>query len=163
MTVSASRKTPADFLRFAVAGAVGFVVDSLTLLALVQGAGWQPLPARLVSMPVAILATWLINRLWTFRAFTAGKSLRNIGAEFLGYCTVQVTGGRRQLSRLQRRGRVCRRRRPARTAGRCCGRGGAGPDDQLFRRANFCVPAEGLIEIDVAGNFTHARKRAGES
>jgi putative flippase GtrA len=92
MTVSASRKAPADFLRFAVAGTVGFVVDSVTLLALVQGAGWQPLPARLVSMPVAILATWLINRLWTFRAFTAGKSMRNIGAEFLGYCTVQVTG-----------------------------------------------------------------------
>ena len=34
----------AQFLRFGVAGAIGFVVDSLVLLAVTQGLGVQPLP-----------------------------------------------------------------------------------------------------------------------
>lgn len=92
MTVSAPRKTPADFLRFVVAGAVGFVVDSLTLLALVQGAGWAPLPARAVSIAVAVVSTWVINRQWTFRDASAGKDMRGVGAEFLSYCGVQLLG-----------------------------------------------------------------------
>jgi putative flippase GtrA len=92
MKLSAPRKTPAEFLRFAVAGAIGFVVDTVTLLAMVQGAGWAPLPARAVSIAVAIVSTWMINRGWAFRDASAGKNLRAIGAEFLGYCGVQLLG-----------------------------------------------------------------------
>lgn len=92
MKLSAPPKLPADFPRFLVAGAVGFVVDSLTVLALVNGGGWQPLPARIVSIVVAMISTWLINRLWTFRAAAAGKTTGGIGAEFLAYCSVQLTG-----------------------------------------------------------------------
>jgi len=92
MKLSAIRKLPADFPRFVVVGAMGFAVDNLMLLALVN-AGWGPLPARAVSIPVALVATWLVNRLWTFRSAAAGKTARGIGAEFLGYCGVQFTGG----------------------------------------------------------------------
>ena len=92
MKLSAPSRLPADFPRFLAAGAVGFVVDSLTVLALVNGAGWRPLPARLVSLVVAMACTWLINRTWTFRATTFGKTPGGIGAEFLAYCSVQLTG-----------------------------------------------------------------------
>lgn len=92
MKLSAPSKPPADFPRFVVVGALGFAIDNLTLLSLVN-AGWAPLAARAVSIPVALVATWLINRLWTFRSTSAGKTVRGIGAEFLGYCGVQLTGG----------------------------------------------------------------------
>lgn len=85
-------KLPADFPRFMAAGAVGFLVDSLLVLALVNGAGWRPMPARVISILVAMISTWLINRLWTFRAAASGKTASSIGAEFLAYCSVQLTG-----------------------------------------------------------------------
>jgi putative flippase GtrA len=93
MNPLAPRKISTEFLRFVSAGAVGFGVDSLMLLALVHSAGWQPMPAQLAAFAVALLATWLINRMWTFRPAASDKSPRGIGAEFLGYCGVQVTGG----------------------------------------------------------------------
>jgi putative flippase GtrA len=86
------RKIPTEFLRFVTAGAVGFGVDSLLLLTLVHGTGWQPMLAQLAAFAVALLATWLINRMWTFRPAASDKSPRGIGAEFLGYCGVQLTG-----------------------------------------------------------------------
>lgn len=92
-TASPVRFASAEFLRFLVAGAAGFAVDSGLLLALSLGAGWAPLTARLVSFALALVATWLINRLWTFRTAAQDKSARRIGAEFLGYSAVQVTGG----------------------------------------------------------------------
>jgi putative flippase GtrA len=92
MNPLAPRKIPTEFLRFVSAGAVGFGVDSLLLLTLVHGAGWEPMPAQLVAFAVALLATWLINRMWTFRTTASDKSARGIGAEFLGYCGVQLTG-----------------------------------------------------------------------
>jgi putative flippase GtrA len=92
MKLSPPYKLPADFLRFAIAGGVGFLVDSLTVLALVDGADWQPMPARVVSILVAMISTWLINRLWTFRAAALGKTAGSIGAEFIGYCSVQLAG-----------------------------------------------------------------------
>jgi putative flippase GtrA len=82
---------PAEFLRFAGAGAVGFAVDSALLLAFTSGLGWPPLLSRLASFVVALVSTWLINRAWTFRA--GAKSARAIGAEFAGYGAVQMTGG----------------------------------------------------------------------
>ncbi len=92
MKLSAPSRLPADFPRFLAAGAVGFIVDSLTVLALVNGAGWRPLSARVVSILVAMTSTWLINRMWTFRSATSGKTASGIGAEFLAYCSVQLTG-----------------------------------------------------------------------
>jgi putative flippase GtrA len=83
---------PAEFLRFLVTGGVGFVVDSGLLMAFVHGLGWPPLPARLASFAPALVATWQINRLWTFRAGAQNKPVRRMGAEFLSYGAVQVTG-----------------------------------------------------------------------
>ena len=90
MTSAAPAKPSAEFLRFLVAGAIGFGVDSILLLAFTQLFGWQPLGARLASLATAITTTWVINRLWTFR--NSGRP-RSIGWEFFGYTAVQATGG----------------------------------------------------------------------
>jgi putative flippase GtrA len=55
-----------QFLRFAVVGVVGFVVDAGVLQALISLAGWGPIEARAVAIPVAVFATWLLNRTITF-------------------------------------------------------------------------------------------------
>jgi putative flippase GtrA len=91
MTSSApSLKPSAEFLRFAVAGAMGFAVDAGLLLAFTGQLGWQPLLARLASFAIAVGCTWAINRAWTFRA--GRKSVAGVGAEFATYGVVQLTG-----------------------------------------------------------------------
>jgi len=88
------------FMRFCCVGLLGFLVDFATLkavlaIAALAGADTAPLAAkvggRLVSFSVAVVATWLVNRSWTFagRGGGAGSSLL---AEFGGYLTVQSVG-----------------------------------------------------------------------
>ena len=55
-----------QFLRFCVAGTVGFVIDAGILQMLVVGAHVNPYAARVVSFLAAASATWLINRRYTF-------------------------------------------------------------------------------------------------
>ena len=57
----------ARFLRFSIVGVIGFVVDAGLVLALVSLAHWGPLWARTVSLPVAVFATFWLNRHLTFQ------------------------------------------------------------------------------------------------
>jgi putative flippase GtrA len=91
MSAAPTARMPAEFLRFAVAGTVGFGVDSALLLAFTSLLGWPALLARLASFAIALVVTWLINRAWTFRA--SGKRAAGIGAEFASYGAVQLAGG----------------------------------------------------------------------
>jgi putative flippase GtrA len=76
-----------EFARFALVGAIGFAVDACVLHGLVAYAGWSPFAARAVSFPVALTATFLLNRAWTF------KALRIPPAQAYGaYVMVQVAG-----------------------------------------------------------------------
>jgi putative flippase GtrA len=72
---------------FAVAGACGFVADAAVLQALVF-AGMGPRAARVVSVPVAITVTWLINRRATFGDRAGPPTL----AEFARYVTASAVG-----------------------------------------------------------------------
>lgn len=58
---------PQKFLRFALIGGLGFVVDAGLLLALI-GAGSGPFIARIASLLAAMLVTWRLNRALTFGA-----------------------------------------------------------------------------------------------
>ena len=53
-------------------GGTGFLVDAGLLALLIHG-GWTPLPARLVSILVALTVTWQLNRRVTFAMSGAGS------------------------------------------------------------------------------------------
>ena len=76
------------FLRFALVGVVGFVVDAGVLQALISLAGWGPIAARAVAIPVAVFATWLLNRTITFPDSHGGPVL----ASMARYAAVSAVG-----------------------------------------------------------------------
>ena len=53
------------FWRFCLVGAFGFLIDAAALLAL-MGSGLDPYLARAVSLLVAVTATWICHRHFTF-------------------------------------------------------------------------------------------------
>lgn len=73
-------------LRFSMVGVVGFAVDGGVLQALVSLGGADPVLARAVSLPLAVWATWFLNRRFTFEG--SGGAL----ASFLRYVVVSLGG-----------------------------------------------------------------------
>ena len=75
-------------LKFAVAGAAGFLTDATLLMAAVKLAGMDPLSARVVSFTTALGVTYTINRTWAFAARPPSNELTG----FCRYVTVQLGG-----------------------------------------------------------------------
>lgn len=75
------------FLRFALVGAIGFIVDAGVLQGLIL-LGWEPVGARAVAIPVAVLATWSLNRSFTFPEAQQGPALASLAR----YAGVSATG-----------------------------------------------------------------------
>jgi putative flippase GtrA len=75
------------FIRFAVVGATGFLVDA-ALLSVLIGHGFGIYAARLASFPAAVTWTWLLNRLWGFRDDRTHRPTR----EWARYFAVQSFG-----------------------------------------------------------------------
>ncbi len=69
-------------IRFAITGFIGFGVDSVLLYVLLH-MGFDPYVARAVSIPAAMLATWILNRNWSFE-----KSDKPWYAELMQYICV---------------------------------------------------------------------------
>jgi putative flippase GtrA len=99
-----ARRIDVAFLRFAMVGAIGFIVDLILLMLLVKFSGWSAvrlslgasdivltttMQARFVSFPIAVASTWALNRNWTF----GGSERRNMLAELASYVAVQGAGG----------------------------------------------------------------------
>ncbi len=61
-----ARRSP--FLRFCVIGALGFLVDAGALFGLIERFDMAPLPARVISILIAVTVTWALHRRWTFRS-----------------------------------------------------------------------------------------------
>lgn len=78
---------PLQIMRFGAVGGVGFIIDG-TLLWLLITLDFNPFVARALSFPVAVIATWLLNRNWTFRATRNA----NGKAQFRLYFSVQLVG-----------------------------------------------------------------------
>jgi putative flippase GtrA len=76
-----------QFLRFCVAGTIGFVIDAGILQLLVYGTTLSPYPARVISFLAAASATWLLNRRYTFEV-----RRRATGAEWLRYVAFMLLG-----------------------------------------------------------------------
>ena len=86
----AARRIDPAFLRFGLVGAAGFVVDFGVLNLMTEWVGLTPIEGRLVSFPVAVMATWLLNRSFTFRHHASHHTpLR----QALVYAGVQLFGG----------------------------------------------------------------------
>ena len=62
------------FLRFAVVGGTGFLIDVGVLTLMHNGAGLDPFSARLISISVAAFSTWRLNRVVTFGASPSGQA-----------------------------------------------------------------------------------------
>jgi len=75
-----------QFLAFSVVGILGFIVDSSVLyLGLELGLGLRS--GRIVSYLVAVTATWVLNRRFTF-----GASRRRPAVEWARFATTQLAG-----------------------------------------------------------------------
>ncbi|MBB3287297.1 MULTISPECIES: GtrA family protein [unclassified Rhizobium] len=72
--------------RFLIAGSVGFIVDAGVLHLLLWFTPFGPFVGRAISIPSALLATWFINRNFTF-----GRSDRSLAAEGFRYGSVGLT------------------------------------------------------------------------
>lgn len=76
--------------RFLIVGGFGFAVDAGILVLMTSGFGLPPLAARLVSIIVAITATWALHRSFTFHShdpdrlgeWTRFASINGLGAAF---------------------------------------------------------------------------------
>jgi putative flippase GtrA len=81
------------FLRFALVGASGVVVNAALLLLLVEGAGWPVLLASLLTIEAATLSNWSLNRAWTWRdrAGSPWSSLGHYHAVAIGGMAIQWT------------------------------------------------------------------------
>jgi putative flippase GtrA len=77
------------FIRFGMVGTVGFCVDAAVLHALIAFGGFNYFTGRLGSFAVAVTATWLLNRIFTFRQPTGHGPWR----QALVYLAVQSAGG----------------------------------------------------------------------
>lgn len=73
--------------KFAVVGGIGFAIEAVILLGLTIS-GWNAFAARLVSFPIAVFSTWLLNRAWAFR----DRRRTYIQREALLYFVVQSSG-----------------------------------------------------------------------
>jgi putative flippase GtrA len=77
-----------SFVLFVLAATVGFAVDAGVLTVLVKDFGWGPWHGRFVSFPLAVTATWYLNRRYAFRG-TGGGDQR---VEYAAYWAIQLAG-----------------------------------------------------------------------
>ena len=78
-----------QFTKFAMVGSVGFFVDALTLVWLLE-INWALFPARMASFACAVSVTWYLNRMWTFNQ--VGVVKLTVVQQYGYYLTVQVIG-----------------------------------------------------------------------
>ena len=76
------------FLRFCLVGVFGFVIDGGLLYLLVSNQ-YDPYFARAITFPIAVTATWYLNRHW---AFGIPGSVPGKGRDYRRYLLVQVAG-----------------------------------------------------------------------
>ena len=73
-------------LRFGLVGCAGFALDAAVLMLLLDVTSLGPFAARAIAITVAMTATWLLNR-----SFTFGASRHSLAIEGFRYGSVGVT------------------------------------------------------------------------
>ena len=77
-----------SFALFVLAATVGFIIDAGIVTVLVRWFAWGPWQGRFVSFPLAVTATWWLNRRYAFRG-TGGADRR---VEYAAYWAIQLAG-----------------------------------------------------------------------
>jgi putative flippase GtrA len=88
MIKSLYNKLPDRLFAFLCVGVVGFAVDAVILQTLIFDFGWDYYRSRLASFAIAVLCTWLLNRIWTFK----DKATDNRTREYSIYLIIQSIG-----------------------------------------------------------------------
>jgi putative flippase GtrA len=73
-------------IRFGIAGGLGFVVDAGLLTLLLHVTPLGPFLARLIAIAIAMAATWVFNRTFTF-----DRSAHSLAVEGFRYGSVGLT------------------------------------------------------------------------
>lgn len=68
-----------QFIMFGIAGTLGFLVDAGVVSVLVNGLGWDPYLARVLSFLCAVATTFGFNRRYTFAAGARAGIARQAG------------------------------------------------------------------------------------
>jgi putative flippase GtrA len=75
-------------LRFGAVGAAGFAADATILVLVIERLNGNPIGARIISAPIAILLTFALNRSWSF----ADLKQPSVARSFASYISVQGFG-----------------------------------------------------------------------
>jgi putative flippase GtrA len=75
-------------LRFGAVGAAGFAADATILVLVIERLNGNPIGARIISAPIAILLTFALNRSWSF----ADLKQPLVARSFASYISVQGFG-----------------------------------------------------------------------
>ena len=79
---------------FATVGVIGFLIDGGVLTLLVETSDAGPYIGRAISFPLAVTATWYLNRHWAF----AQRLNFKMGAEYTRYFGIQIVAALINLS-----------------------------------------------------------------
>ena len=77
-----------SFVLFVIAATAGFIIDAGVVTLLVRWLAWGPWQGRFVSFPLAVTATWWLNRRYAFRG--TGSADRRI--EYAAWWAIQLAG-----------------------------------------------------------------------
>ena len=75
-------------LRFGAVGAAGFAADATILVLAIERLNSNPIGARIISAPIAILLTFALHRNWSF----ADLKQPSVSRSFASYLSVQGFG-----------------------------------------------------------------------
>jgi putative flippase GtrA len=89
VNLSTSDSVAPQFLRFALVGAIGFVIDVGMLYLALALLGVGPYMGRVISYLSAATSTWYLNRRITFRS----RPSKAIGREWLKFVVFNGVGG----------------------------------------------------------------------
>ncbi len=81
-----------SFVRFAIIGGLGFVVDSAVLAADTNWLGLDPFKGRILSIFCAMVCTWLGNRYFTFSGKRARGSVTAVFHEWSKFAATNMVG-----------------------------------------------------------------------
>ncbi|MBA3530523.1 MAG: GtrA family protein [Ardenticatenales bacterium] len=87
-SMSTNRKEQKRFVKFAIVGAIGALVDFMVLNLLVQVVGLDPLSANPFSFSAAVVSNFTWNRLWSFPE----SRQRPLLAQFGQFALINVVG-----------------------------------------------------------------------